>query len=151
MWSALTVPLPAGAAAEPQAEINGLACPSVTHCVAVGVYQDTAGNQQAVLLTWDGKKWTAIRAPLPAGAGSNPWADLHAVSCPSVTHCTAGGDYENAASQPRGLVLSWGGKRWAATTAPTVAYSLRGLSCPAVTRCVAVSWAISKPVVLAGP
>jgi len=150
-WAAVRVPLPSGAAANPQAAITGISCPSVTQCVAVGRYTDTHGNQQALLLTRSGTRWKAARAPLPGGAGSNPWASLNAVSCSTASHCTAGGEYENTASQQVGLVLTWSGRAWKAASAPPVAYSLQGVSCPTITRCVAVSRGNPRPVGLTGP
>jgi uncharacterized protein YjbI with pentapeptide repeats len=150
-WAVVKVPLPAGAAVHPQAAIAGLSCPSVTRCVAVGSYQDSNGNQRGVLLTRSGTSWSAAKAPLPAGAGKNPWADLNAVSCPTTSQCTVGGGYINTASQPVGLLLFWSGKAWKAVPAPAKAYMLHGISCPTLTRCVAVSGGIGHPVALTGP
>jgi uncharacterized protein YjbI with pentapeptide repeats len=150
-WADVRIPLPSDAAANPQAAVTGISCPSARQCVAVGRYTDTHGNQQALLLTRSGTKWQAAEAPLPAGAGSDPWASLNAVSCSAASHCTAGGEYENTASQPVGLVLTWSGRAWKAASAPPVAYSLQGVSCPTITRCVAVSRGNPQPIGLTGP
>jgi hypothetical protein len=150
-WTLVRVPLPAGAATDPQADVYAVSCPSVTRCFATGTYLDSAGNQQGVLLSWSGKKWTATRAPVPAGAASNPFTSPFAVSCASSTHCTASGSYSGASNPALGLLLTWSGKKWTAATAPAIAYDLRGMSCPTTTRCVAVSWGIGRPVGLTGP
>jgi uncharacterized protein YjbI with pentapeptide repeats len=147
-WTVVKVSLPVGAAANPQAAIGGLSCPSTTQCVAVGSYVDSNGNQQGLLLTRSGTSWTAAKAPVPAGAGSNPWVSVNTVSCPATSRCTAGGGYVNTASQSVGLLLFWSGKAWKAVPAPAGAYMLHGMSCPTLTRCVAVS---SGPVALTGP
>ncbi len=150
-WTVAKIALPAHAAANPQAMVKGIACPSLTRCVAVGYYQDAHGRQEGMLLTWSGKSWTTRQAPLPANGGPNPWVDLNAVSCPSSSRCTVGGGYENAASTPLGLLLTWSGSSWKATEAPTIAYNIYGVSCPSVTRCFAISWGIGRPVILTGP
>ena len=150
-WTVTKIALPSHAAATPQAMVTAIACPTLTRCVAAGYYQDAQGRQEGMLLTWSGKSWTARQAPLPANAGKNPWAQLNAVSCANSTHCTVGGGYENAASTPLGLLLTWSGTSWKATEAPTIAYNIYGVSCPSVTRCFALSWGIGQPVVLTGP
>ena len=147
-WSTVKVPLPAGAAANPQAGVAGLSCPSTTHCIAVGSYVDANGNRQGFLLTRSATAWTAAKAPLPRGAGANPWVSLNTVSCPSASRCTAGGGYQNTASQAVGLLLFWSGTSWKAVPAPAGAYMLNAMSCPTLTRCIAVS---SGPVALKGP
>jgi hypothetical protein len=150
-WTLVNVPLPAGAATDPQGDIYSVSCPPVTRCFGTGTYLDSAGNQQGVLLSWSGKKWTASKAPVPAGAASNPFTTLYAVSCASSTHCTAGGLYASATSASVGLLLTWSGKKWTAARAPTIAFALHGMSCPTTTRCVAVSGGIGRPVALTGP
>jgi uncharacterized protein YjbI with pentapeptide repeats len=150
-WASVKVPLPTGAAADPQAMISGLSCPTTTQCVAVGTYTDSRGLQQGLLLTRSGTKWTAAKAPLPVGAASNPFASLNAVSCPAASRCTAAGGFTNTAAQSVGLLLFWSGKAWKAAAAPATAYRLTGISCPATSHCVAVSAGIGHPVGLTGP
>jgi hypothetical protein len=150
-WSVVKVSLPSAAAANPLAAIGGISCPTVSQCVAVGSYQDSAGNQQSVLLTWRGAKWTARKAPLPGNAGTNPWVTLNTVSCPASSRCTAGGGYEDGASTPLGLLLTWSKQRWVAAEAPTIAYSIYAMSCPSVSRCYGLSAGIGQPVLLTGP
>ncbi|HUC23284.1 MAG TPA: hypothetical protein VMA73_11305 [Streptosporangiaceae bacterium] len=146
--------LPAGPAANPLAAVDAISCPTVSQCIAVGSYQDSAGSQQGVLLTWRGTTWTARKAPLPANAGINPWVSLNAVSCPASSRCTVGGGYENTASTPLGLVLTWSGENRTASEAPTSASDLYAMSCPSVSRCFAVSGGsagVGGPVLLTGP
>jgi uncharacterized protein YjbI with pentapeptide repeats len=137
-WNPVQVPLPAGAAAEPQAEISGLDCPSVTRCVAVGSYQDTTGTTQGLLLTRSGNRWTAARAPSAWDAAASRSASLTTVSCPSASDCTAAGNYVDSAGQWLGLALRWSGKAWRPFPAPVAADNLRAISCPTTARCVAV-------------
>jgi len=150
-WSVVKSPLPSGAAASHQASISGISCPSASRCIAVGSYLDAKGNTQAMLLTRSGGKWTAAKAPLPAGAASNPWTDIAAVSCPAVARCTAAGGYTNSASELVGLLLFWSGKAWRAVPAPAAAHQLTAISCPSLTRCVALSTGNGRPQALTGP
>lgn len=150
-WAVVKLPLPSGAATNPLAEVNAISCPSAKQCIAVGTYEDSAKTQQGVLLTWRGTNWTARKAPLPANAGANPWAGLNAVSCPASSRCTVGGQYENAASTPLGLLLTWSRQHWTASEAPTTTYDVYAMSCPSVSRCYAVGAGIGRPVLLTGP
>ena len=150
-WMAMKVPLPVGAAVEPSAGVDAISCATASQCVAVGHYVGGRENQQGFILTWSGTSWTARRAPLPADAGSNPWAEVDSVSCPGTSRCIAGGQYENSASQPLGLLLTWSGKNWTAATAPAAAYQITSISCPSLTNCVAVSAGLGRPVLLVGP
>ncbi|HEX9066104.1 MAG TPA: pentapeptide repeat-containing protein [Streptosporangiaceae bacterium] len=150
-WSVVGVPLPASAAASPQAGITSMSCPSTTWCVAVGSYLDTSGHEQGLLLTRSGSTWAAVRAPLPATAGSNPWMSLGGVSCVTASQCTAAGGFENTALQPEGLLLFWSGKAWKAVQAPAGTVVLHAISCPSTTRCVAVGEGTGHALVLTGP
>ncbi len=150
-WSDVDVPLPKGAAANAGAAIDAIACPTVTECVAAGSYDNSAGDQEGVLLAWSGKKWTATTAPLPRNAGANPWTSLNTVACPVSSRCVAGGEYENSASQPLGLLLTWSQGSWTAAEAPTAGYDVHAISCPSATRCFALSAGIYSQVLLTGP
>ena len=114
-------PLPAGASRGTLAAgaVTSVACPSATRCFAGGNYSD-GGDNPAMLLAWSGKTWTARRAPLPAGANPNPDALVSGMSCPSVTWCTAVGQYSAAGNQ-YGLILRLSKGKWRATAAPVPA------------------------------
>jgi hypothetical protein len=151
-WNPVHVALPAGAAPEPDAQITGLACPAVTHCIAVGSYQNTSGHTQGLLITRSGTHWTTAKAPLAWSAASNPVASLNAVSCPTTSRCTAVGTYSDTGGQQLGLVLTWSGKTWKAVPAPLGSADLRAISCPTLTRCVALGDSPSNhDVGLVGP
>jgi hypothetical protein len=53
-WTASTAPLPPGAATDPAAYLNGLACTSIAACLAGGAYTDSAGDGQGLLLPGPG-------------------------------------------------------------------------------------------------
>jgi hypothetical protein len=114
--------------------------------VAVGGYTDSSGNQQGLLLATRGSSWTATKAPLPAGAATNPNADLPDVACPSASACVAVGSYTDSSGNQQGLLLATRGSSWTATKAPLPAgaavnadANLPGhdLACPSTSSCVA--------------
>jgi uncharacterized protein YjbI with pentapeptide repeats len=150
-WTTVNVSLPKGAATNPQADITGISCPLASQCVASGNYTDSRGDQRGLLLILSGGTWTAVKAPLPATAGSNPGTTLNAVSCAAAHDCVVAGGYENTAGQDVGVLLFWSGKTWKAIQAPTGTSTLHAISCPTSSRCVAVGEGASHPVALIGP
>ena len=144
-WTAVRAPLPAGAAATPETTISGVACPSVRECVAVGSYEDSSGNFQGLLLTRHWGSWTAVRAPLPAGAATNPFGSISVVACASATACTAVGAYTDTSGNAHLLLLTMCGSSWTSAPAPLPADAAAGiggsisvLACPSATACTAV-------------
>ena len=148
-WTPEQPPLPGNAeSGGANAEMRGVSCPSVSQCVAVGEYSDSAGVAQGLLLTGSGGTWTAEEAPLPANAAVRSGmyeGQLTGVSCPSVSQCVAVGEYEDTTGSWRGLLLTLADGAWTAQeaslphdTTDNYAAWLTGVSCPAVSRCVAV-------------
>ncbi len=140
-WSAYRAPVPADAAASPQATISSVSCPAAGDCVAVGAYTDARGNQQGMLLTGYGASWTALRSPLPASANV-PGAALSGVSCPAAGSCVAVGTFS---AQRRAMLVTGFGTSWQAEQAPlpagaatNPAASVRQIVCSASSDCVAV-------------
>ncbi|MGD0937533.1 MAG: hypothetical protein ABR922_23560, partial [Streptosporangiaceae bacterium] len=70
-WTVATAPVPSRAATNPETFITGMACPSATACTASGGFTDSSGNSQGLLLAMHGSSWTAVHAPLPAGAATS--------------------------------------------------------------------------------
>jgi photosystem II stability/assembly factor-like uncharacterized protein len=95
--------------------VNGIACASTTHCVAVGTYGTILG-------TTDGSTWSA----LSSGTGQT----LRAVSCTVLGACAAVGDGGT-------VLVSADGSRWSSASSP-VQVSLDGVSCSTDGVCVAV-------------
>jgi hypothetical protein len=105
---AIEVKLPHGAATDPSAEVNGVACTSRGNCVAVGSYQRPGFEESGFIVTQRRGTWTgAAAAPLPKGA-SGLW--LNAISCPAAGSCTAVGFVLKSAFV--GLVLAQSHGRW---------------------------------------
>jgi hypothetical protein len=83
-----------------------VAAPAAPRCVAAGSYTAATGNQPGLLLTAHGSSWTAIKAPLPAGALLYPAPALSDVACSSATSCVATGYYTDSAGNQQGLLLT---------------------------------------------
>ena len=144
-WTAVTAPVPAGAATMPQTIISGVACPSARECVAVGQYNDSSGNYQGLLVTGHRSSWTAVTAPVPAGAVGNSGASIAAITCPSARACVAVGYWNDSSGNSHLFLLTRHGSSWTATTAPLPAGALANLGagisvldCPSATACTAV-------------
>ncbi|MGH3224285.1 MAG: hypothetical protein ACRDPY_37320, partial [Streptosporangiaceae bacterium] len=147
-WTASQAPLPANAEpGDANAALSGVSCPSVSQCVAVGTYSDTAGNTQGLVVTGSDASWTAEETPLPANAGDSPGtyvAQPFAVSCPSASQCVAVGEYKDGQGSWQGLLLTLSNGSWTAAEAPLPDNALgstdflTGVSCPSAAQCVAV-------------
>lgn len=132
-WRAVSVKLPAGASG---ALLDGVACPAATgtYCVAVGVVIK-GSTVEALAETWNGKAWTPVLPPAPAGS------HLGAISCLSAKSCVAVG--AAGASHGIGALLteSWNGTKWTrgSISAPphTQGGFLDGVSCATAGFCVA--------------
>jgi len=151
-WTATAAPVPANAGPDPRVQLQAVACPSASACVAVGQYTDpTSGYAQGLLLTGSGASWTATAAPLPANAAANPDVQLYAVACHSATSCVATGSYQDSSGNTQGLLVTGSGTSWKATEAPLPAdaaanpeAALASVACPSATACVAASWYVDS-------
>jgi hypothetical protein len=144
-WSSVSVPLPANAATSPDVSIYAVSCASVNDCVAGGSYTDSSGNTQGLLLIWSGGSWAPAEAPVPSDAGSNPWAQVQGVSCPTTTRCVAVGSYGSQVAE--GLLWTWSAGSWTVANLPALPggasdsdSDVYDVSCPSVSQCVAVGY-----------
>ena len=141
--------LPSSAAAQPYAQVSGLACRSVGNCVAVGDYQyGKSGNPQAFIAIESHGRWARAFTPrLPANAASPVSADLEAVTCLSDGSCEAVGSYQDSAGNSQTMVLAkppsgpWGQAAEIASPPNAAANPdalMTGIACTAPGSCVAV-------------
>jgi hypothetical protein len=143
-WTAIKAPLPFASLGT---ILWQMACHSAAMCVAAGDYGDLAG-EHLLLLTGHGSSWTAIKAPLPAGAASSSGGyipTVNSVACLSASACVAAGYYHDSSGRSYGLLLTGHGSSWTATQAPLPAGAaaspgaiLSDVTCPSATECVAV-------------
>ena len=146
VWGGAEANLPADAGSNPNVSLTSVSCTSVGNCTAVGQYDDTAGNPQALLLTESSDVWAAgVKPALPGDADSTGAADLSSVSCASAGDCTAVGIYLDGKNNIQGLLLTESSGVWAtgveaslpnAGSLPNV--SLSSVSCASAGNCAAI-------------
>jgi hypothetical protein len=108
-WSrGIPLRLPAGAAAQPYAQVTGIACRSAGNCVAVGDYQHGRSNKlQAFIATESRGVWARAFTPrLPATASAPASAQLEAVACLHDGSCTAVGSYQDSSGNAQTMTLA---------------------------------------------
>jgi len=149
-WSrGAPIALPAGAAAQPYAQVNGIACRSAGNCVAVGDFEyGRSRNLQGFIATESHGRWARAFTPrLPANADSPVSAELQAVACTRDGSCTAVGSYQDSSGNAQTMMLAKppaGPWRQATEIAspPNAAANpdayMTGISCSAPGTCVAV-------------
>ena len=144
IWSAAEAPLPASAVSSPATVLYSVTCPGAGTCVAVGSYDDSGGNTQALTETLSGGTWSPAEAPLPPGTASNPIAAFFSVTCPVAGMCVAVGSYVSS-SGTQGLIDTLSGGAWSAAEAPLPAGAATNpvgfvvsAVCPVAGTCVAV-------------
>ncbi len=126
--------------------LTGVACASITGCMAVGSYSTHASGANAAPLVerWDGSSWSIQTAPAPAGAASS---NLGRISCTSPSACTAVGTYQDFADHTYPLAESWDGTAWTIENVPSPSGAtntrLYGVSCSSAASCTAVGAAAS--------
>jgi len=114
LWTAERAPLPTGATT---AILNGVACPSVGSCVAVGLYAEGSDASAGFTDTLSGGTWMPGTVPLP-GAADGQAAALAGISCRAPGNCVAVGTYTNRSGQPVYLAETLSGGTWTAATLP---------------------------------
>jgi hypothetical protein len=142
--------LPANAGSPPQITLTSVglvSCASAGNCTAVGIYTDSSGNQQYLLLSETAGAWArGVEATLPANAGPNHDVGLKSLSCASAGNCTAVGNYVDSSGNTQGLLLSETAGVWATgveATLPANASSeqdvnVTSVSCASAGNCTAV-------------
>lgn len=113
------------------ASLAGVSCPSATTCMAVG-----SSSGPSVAEEWNGTTWRLLPTDDPPLG-----AKLSSVACPTTGTCVAVGTYDQ-----QGLILSvseiWDGSQWhlrpTVNPAGSQAATLKDISCPSASSCVAV-------------
>ncbi|HSZ28385.1 MAG TPA: hypothetical protein VK784_01345 [Pseudonocardiaceae bacterium] len=123
-------------------QLNAVSCVSATACTAVGTYENDSDDFVSLAESWNGSAWAIEPTPNPAGGGS---IGLNAISCTSLTACTAAGDYFNASDNDQTLAESWNGSAWAIQPTPNPSGTLfidrfLAVSCTSGTACIAVGY-----------
>jgi tripartite motif-containing protein 71 len=137
-WTRFSVVVPTGGSA---VSLNGVACPAVSDCTAVGSYSSN-GHTAPLAERWNGSNWSVQQTTDPTGTIEEVTSgSLGTVSCPSTEACTAVGS-RSTASETAPLVEGWDGTDWALEPAAIpsgIGFApLRGVSCAGAFNCYAV-------------
>ncbi len=149
-WSRAVAPSPGGTASGDTSELFGVRCTRSANCWAVGFYE-RHGVQLDEALHWNGKNWSMVATPTPAGILSGDFSELLDVSCTSPDSCWAAGEYGNDRVNSEVIenqALHWNGKAWSLVTTPDPgdAAPSDGVSALSAIRCSSASncWAIGS-------
>jgi len=153
-WTATDVPLPENASVSyyDSDEWNGLACPVLGSCVAIGQYVDTSGQTDGLVETLSDGTWSASEAPVPPSTATSQDLSLDSIACPGAGSCAAIGEYwtvtDGLEGPGEGVIETLSGGVWTDTVAPVPAnasgatvgdlLSLQGVACGAAGSCIVV-------------
>jgi hypothetical protein len=145
-WTVAMAPLPADAAPSPAAtDLEGVACPAVGSCVAVGSYFSADGNDVPLIETLSTGTWQPGTAPVLDNTGDGL---LYSVACPQPGTCVAVGNNvvgnNVGPSSDPGIIETLAHGTWHVSAAPQPTGApgqfwgyLWAVACPAPGSCVA--------------
>ncbi len=119
--------------------LNGMSCPRVTSCFAVG--ESLAGSAtRSAIERLKGTTWSSMASPNPSGSSITA---LLGVSCPTIASCFAVG--LQVESSTKTFIERWKkGTRWSIMASPnpsgTSASFLTRVACSSTTHCVAAGY-----------
>jgi len=129
------------------AQINSVSCKKAGNCSAGGGYADSAGHEQAFVVSEVKGRWgTAIEVPGTAALNTGGSAWVSSVSCAAAGSCSAGGYYRDSSAHLQVFVASEVSGRWgtaievpgtAALNASGVAW-VNSMSCGSAGNCSVV-------------
>jgi hypothetical protein len=134
-WILVSSPAPSGSSSS---EFNGVACPSVADCWAVGDSSVRGGGQSTLIEQNTGSGWSIVPSPSPFSGGSN---ELAAVTCVNVSDCWAVGDDSDSSGVPiHPLIEENTGSGWSVVSNPSSSDSgsLQAVTCVNADDCWAV-------------
>jgi hypothetical protein len=142
----LALPAGAGGAGAQNAYLDHVTCTSAGNCVAVGDYEDTGANEQALIATETSGTWSSAKLTLPSDnyTGAHQYGQLADVYCTGVGNCVAVGVYTNTADKDAPMIATETSGTWTqASTAPTPQgedgnfNDLASVTCVSLGNCVA--------------
>jgi hypothetical protein len=131
------------------AQINSISCASAGNCSAGGVYTESSGDQEALVVSQANGTWgTAKVVPGSAALNAGGAATIFSVSCASAGNCSAGGAYTDASGHVQAPAASKTNGTWStATELPGTAALNQGtlaqvnsISCGSAGNCSAVGF-----------
>jgi hypothetical protein len=92
--------------------LSGVSAISATDAWVIGSWDAYGVNARALILHWNGRKWSKVASPNPVGRA------LLGVSAASVGDAWAVGQYTNAGGQAATLTEHWNGRKWSKVASP---------------------------------
>jgi hypothetical protein len=130
-WATQSIANPKGG------ELSGISCISTVACTAVGNDPNSEGTVLTLAERWNGTSW--VTQPTPMNPPSTKNGIFQAVSCFSVSSCTAVGDNSNGTGTTVALAAHWNGVGWmlqhAAAPSGSTQSELTGVACAAGNSC----------------
>jgi hypothetical protein len=127
-WSVVATPQSGGRRKGDATELFDVTCSSPASCWAVGDDGKFTGDITKPVklaneaLHWNGRHWSRVRTPNPAGTATGRLNSLFGVRCLSSANCNAVGDYANGTAVDSAIMrneaLHWNGKRWSQAHTP---------------------------------
>lgn len=119
-WTAAEAPLPLPTtSSNAGAELSATACTPSGTCIAVGSYSTTGALPRGLIENLANGTWTAVAAPLPSTAASNPSTILNSVACFDAQTCIAAGSYSDSSlAAPRTILYTLRNGSWTGTLEP---------------------------------
>jgi hypothetical protein len=111
-WRKVAVPNPAGTKTGNTNFLYGATCDGSADCWAVGEYRNSNNATVNEALHWNGKRWSYVGTPNPAGSESLDSNVLYQVRCASSTNCWAVGASQPYLGTLTAEILHWNGKKW---------------------------------------
>ena len=146
-WSRVAAPNPGGIAGGDTSQLFGVRCTAVKNCWAVGFYlRHEAELDEAI--HWNGKSWSLMATPTPAGTQTGHFNELGDVACISSDSCWAAGEYgpdKANGVESENQALHWNGKKWSMVTTPDPGDNATdGVSALSAIRCASAGncWAV---------
>jgi hypothetical protein len=160
-WTQVKVPNRGGTRNVRLNELSSVRCASAADCWAAGSAGLILPDSEILrneLLHWNGRKWTTVTVPNPAGTAANDINSINALSCTSAADCWAAGSAGrlNTKAEPGhrvNQILHWNGTKWRRLgtvpnpdgTGPGVENELGGLTCSSAKDCWAVGHSGGDP------
>lgn len=123
-WSKVSTPSLGGTITGAISELFDINCTSSASCLASGEFGSQTGNEEILLnqvLRWNGKKWSVVDTPNPAGQNLFDIQQIDAIRCGSARNCLAIGTYGtigNNIFKLKNEALHWNGRKWSVLTPP---------------------------------
>jgi len=146
--------MPPGAPATIDARVDGVACPRLGTCWAVGSYGKAGSSERRLFAAREvSGHWRQARTlHLPANSAAVPNAGFGALSCTAPGSCAAVGFYMNVAGHFQAFAITERSGRWGkaiAVAPPANAQAnssafLTAIACPHAGSCVAAGRYLSK-------